>query len=110
MKICRVCKRELPEEMFQKDPKNKDGLKGSCKDCTKEYRKKYNAFQKERRKNAKGLEKAQKEAEYLLGGMKIYVLNYASKKEFKFNIINTNGETFNTNDSYKFFNYLRRKI
>lgn len=39
MKKCPKCGRELPEEMFGKDKKAKDGLLYLCKDCKKEYNK-----------------------------------------------------------------------
>jgi hypothetical protein len=41
MKICSKCKRELDESNFYKNKNKKDGLCAECKDCTKEYGKKY---------------------------------------------------------------------
>ena len=36
MKRCSKCGRELPEEMFNKCAKAKDGLQSHCKDCKRE--------------------------------------------------------------------------
>ena len=33
-KICLTCKQELNLHLFHKDKTGKDGLRGSCKDCT----------------------------------------------------------------------------
>ena len=42
-KICTSCNKELPanKDYFFKQKKGKHGLRGQCKDCAKEYRKKY---------------------------------------------------------------------
>lgn len=37
-KICKTCGRELPIEMFYKNPMSKDGHINSCKDCVREKR------------------------------------------------------------------------
>lgn len=37
-KICKTCGRELPIEMFYKNPMSKDGHINSCKDCQREKR------------------------------------------------------------------------
>ena len=41
-KICRKCGRLLPLSMFHKAKENKDGHVSSCKDCMKDYTRKYN--------------------------------------------------------------------
>jgi hypothetical protein len=37
MKVCSVCRKELPRERFYKKAKNKDGLTCACKDCRREH-------------------------------------------------------------------------
>ena len=48
-----------------------------------------------------------KKAETIIGGYKVSILNHPSQTEFKFTIMSTNGELFQTNDKGDFFNYLR---
>ena len=42
-KICNKCGEEKPAttDYFRKAKANKDGLRGQCKDCIKEYEKQY---------------------------------------------------------------------
>lgn len=40
-KVCSKCKRELPIEMFYKDKRGADGLRGYCKECTNVIANKY---------------------------------------------------------------------
>ena len=40
-KYCKKCDRTLPIEQFHKDKKSKDNYAFYCKDCTREYGKKY---------------------------------------------------------------------
>lgn len=55
MKVCSKCGRELDENMFTKDKTTKDGLRSSCKDCLKAYKKqnrdKHIAYMKEYNSN-----------------------------------------------------------
>lgn len=37
MKTCSKCERELPEDMFYKQSRAKDGLQSRCKDCVREH-------------------------------------------------------------------------
>ena len=39
IKVCRVCKKELPLECFSKDKNKKDGHSNRCKACDAEYKK-----------------------------------------------------------------------
>ena len=41
VKECTRCHRELPLEQFSKDKNQSDGLCKICKECTREYKKKY---------------------------------------------------------------------
>lgn len=53
-KICSKCGEEKPAttEYFGKAKRNKDGLRGQCKDCMKEYRKQYYKKNKEEEKES----------------------------------------------------------
>ena len=41
MKVCGKCRIEKPTVDFGKNKNSPDGLQGYCKECTKEYKKKY---------------------------------------------------------------------
>lgn len=68
MKICSKCRTEKELKDFSKDKKNKDGLDCRCKNCIKEYKKKYyeenkrvvRKYQNENKENIK-----QKRKEYI---------------------------------------------
>lgn len=47
-KICSKCGCILPVIMFHKSSKSKSGLRYRCKDCEREYRKKYLKENKEK--------------------------------------------------------------
>ena len=47
-KICSKCGIEKPDSEFKKDSKSKDGLYFRCKECDREYRRKYYAENRER--------------------------------------------------------------
>lgn len=40
MQVCRICKRELPDDCFQKNKTNKSGLDHRCKECRRKEAKK----------------------------------------------------------------------
>lgn len=42
-----------------------------------------------------------------LGGVKAFILNHVKKGEMRYNIVQTDGKTFKTNDREQFFEYLR---
>lgn len=110
MKICRVCGRLLSLDEFPKDENNKDGHKGICRDCTREYSRMYNQKQKIKYEKIKNIILGIDKAEQLLGGYRVYILNHASKGERKFNVVSTTGEVFNTDNREKFFEFLRGKV
>lgn len=110
MKECKGCHKILPLDMFPKDIENRDGHKGKCKECTRKYGKKYRELQKLKRLRLLGILGKEERAEFLLGGIKVYILNYAQKGEYKYNVQETNGNIYKTNNSEEFFNYLRGKI
>jgi len=109
MKRCSKCGQLLPLDSFSKEPTYKDGYKTVCKKCTNEYSREYRARKKDRRKTLLEIKKREPE-EYLLGGIKIYILNHAGDRECKFNVVSTSGEVFNTNNREKFFEFLRGKV
>lgn len=110
MKRCIKCGKLLDLSEFPLDRVNKDGHKGKCRKCTAEYNRKYNKQQKEKYLKIKGIITSTDKAEYLLGGIKIYILNHAGDRECKFNVVSTSGEVFNTNNREKFFEFLRGKV
>lgn len=46
MKICSICKKDLPYDYYYKDLGNKDGLSYHCKSCHNEKTKAYRAKNK----------------------------------------------------------------
>ena len=49
-KVCSKCKTEKPYEQFHKDKRRKDGIQSKCKECVREYDKKYRQENKEKLK------------------------------------------------------------
>ena len=47
MKMCNKCKRLLDESLFSKRSDTKDGLSYICKECKREYDKKFDAKKRE---------------------------------------------------------------
>lgn len=47
MKYCKFCQIDKSYSQFVKHPKTADGYSNKCKQCTKEYRKHYNKFNKQ---------------------------------------------------------------
>jgi 5-methylcytosine-specific restriction endonuclease McrA len=43
MKVCSMCRQELPSEAFAKDSSRKDGLQRNCKPCVREYGRRHRA-------------------------------------------------------------------
>ncbi len=106
MKRCGKCHQILPlsEFWFRK----KDGYYQSwCKNCSKNKSKE---SYKKNHKPQKRITAKEKNALFILGGYKIYILNYVSSKEFKYNIISTKGKFFKTNLSNQFIDKIREII
>lgn len=109
MKKCSCCQKELPESEFWKNRYTKDGLQTYCKSCqtaltTKSYRAKtirdglYNT-----------VKAFQTKEDFILGGIKITILNRPKVVEKMFNISNINtGENFSTNNKEYFFEKLEK--
>lgn len=99
MKKCRKCGEYLHKSRFSKDPQNKDGLKNRCKKCDAKYWKEY-----------KGYFNSDVEINENVGGYKIYILNYAKKSEFKYNIVSTNGNVWNFASKNLFLDKLKELL
>jgi hypothetical protein len=106
VKMCNECRRVLPLERFSPDAAYKGGYKTICKDCVNDYGRRYRERQKEKLRDYITLQELMK-AEKTLGGYKIFIQNHVKKGERKYNIVDTAGEVFKTNDKNEFFNYLR---
>lgn len=113
MKVCSICKRELPLSAFGKLYSSKDGLQYSCKKClnkrNREYfannRDKYHEYYR-KREDAKNLLDYNNMCD-AIGGYKIYILNHTKNGEYKYNIINTvTREVFKTNDKNEFIKFV----
>lgn len=48
MKTCSKCNNKKPAKEFHKDSRSKDGLNSRCKDCRKEYTRRYNTDNRDR--------------------------------------------------------------
>lgn len=114
-RTCKQCGRTLSLEMFpytsDKIYKNKY-RSHTCRRCksiyNKNYRKQYN---KEWRQTKQEVIHNLFEAN--CGGWKIYILKHYKQGEFKFNILSTTGELYQTNDFDEFLSFLssmRRKF
>ena len=127
-KRCTKCGRELPLSEFSRLKTGKNGLRPTCNECNraivkswyavhreerKEYTRRYNAAKKERLKTLAAREREQRQKEFkknVLAGWKMYVLNYASQRERKFNAVSTAGDVFRTNDKREFLAYLEKVL
>lgn len=111
MKKCSCCQKELPESEFWKNRSAKDGLQHCCKSChtlltQKSYRAKaikYNMYNT--------VKAFQPKEDFILGGIKITILNRPKVVEKTFNISNINtGENFSTNNKEYFFTKLEKLL
>ena len=114
-KTCSKCKREQTIDQFWADIRYKDGYMGVCKSCRRENTKRYMEKHPEHRlkrlnasKNWHKEQKVIKNADNILGGWTIYIPNYVKNREFKFNAISTNGESFKTNTYTDFVDWIHK--
>lgn len=106
MKKCRICGKYLPESKFYKATANKDGLRCECKRCNYEYFKLHKAHEVHEKSQCY----VQDDSEQTCGGYKIYILNYAKKGEFKYNIVSTEGSVYNYNDVNEFYEKMKEVL
>lgn len=112
VKRCSICRRALPLDRFSKDAAYKGGYKTICKDCVNDYGRAYREKETQKYNEMREYITLQElmKAEKILGGYKIFIQNHTKKGESKYNVIDTAGEVFKTNNKDEFFNYLRGKI
>lgn len=123
-KICTKCKRELPLSEFSRMKNGKNGLRSWCNECNRavarawqkanrerllKYLQEYRAKQKEKMKTLAAREREERRkafAKDVLGGYTIYILNYPTNKERKYNAVATTGDVFKTNDKNEFLRFV----
>lgn len=128
-KRCTKCGRELPLSEFCKQKTGKNGLMPICRTCNRKKVKEWGAAhperirekqrqyrQRKRDKIQKKLERREeKEREFrkkifnldVLGGYRIYILNYPTKSERKYNVVSTAGDVFKTNSKAEFLQFVQ---
>lgn len=127
-KVCSKCNRELPLSMFTKEKHGKYGLKSICKDCAtilvkkwyeknlehaRSYQRKYRAEKKARLNTLAKRDKEKRCKSFktdVLGGYKIYILNYPRKKEKKYNVVSTAGDVFKTDKKEEFLQFIVEQV
>lgn len=123
-KICTKCKRELPLSEFSRMKNGKNGLRSWCNECNraaarawaqanperfKETCRKNYIKRKEKMKTLAAREREERRkafAKDVLGGYTIYILNYPTNKERKYNAVATTGDVFKTNDKKEFLRFV----
>lgn len=106
-KVCYRCKRELPVSEFYKQKRQKDGLHPYCKVCCVGVDRINRHKRKLRQERLARGEIIEPNSKFdVLGGYKCYILNYAQKGEFRFNVVSTTGDAFKTNNKSEFIDYI----
>mgnify|MGYP000143278260 CR=1 FL=1 len=123
-KICTKCKRELPLSEFSRMKNGKNGLRPWCNECNraaarawaqanperfKETCRKNYIKRKEKMKTLAAREREEWRKAFVkdvLGGYTIYILNYPTNKERKYNAVSTAGDVFKTNDKKEFLRFV----
>lgn len=106
-KICTKCKRELPLSEFSRLKGGKNGLRSLCNECNRaivrawqkankekiaRYQQEYRDKRKQKMKTLAAREREARRkafAKDVLGGYTIYILNYPTNKERKYNAVST---------------------
>jgi len=124
VKTCTKCGRLLPIEKFTPAPNYKYGVYSRCRECNNESSKIYyhqnhekiRSYQKDYNKKLKQEEERLKQMEHLkscevLGGWRIYVLNYCKDGEAKYTCVKVStADVYRTNDKAEFLKYLEGEI
>lgn len=123
-KICTKCKRELPLSEFSRLKGGKNGLRSLCNECNRaivrawqkankekiaRYQQEYRDKRKQKMKTLAVREREERRkafAKDVLGGYTIYILNYPTNKERKYNAVSTAGDVFKTNDKKEFLRFV----
>lgn len=125
-KRCTKCGRELPLSEFSRMKRGKNGLRTWCNECNRatarawhkankekhlKYLREYRAKRKEKMKTLAEREREARRKDFakdVLGGYKIYILNYPTNKERKYNAVSTAGDVFKTNNKAEFLQFVQR--
>lgn len=99
MKTCIKCRKSKPESEFYPDRSNKR-LMPHCKDCAKKLSIEW------QRQNRMSKAEQNRQME-VVGGYKMFILNYTKKGEYKYQIVSTNGKSFMTNNSSEFMDKVK---
>lgn len=110
--ICRKCKQILPITDFYLNTGFPLGHSTDCLPCWQAKSRAYKEKARLEKWKAKQKLKRQtlRDADYFLGGWNIYIQNHSKENEFKFNILSTRGEIYQTDDFNNFINYLKGNI
>lgn len=124
-KRCTKCGRELPLSEFSRMKNGKNGLRPWCNECNRaaarawaqanperfkeNLRKNYIRRKEEAKTLAARERKARRKAfaKDVLGGYTIYILNYPTNKERKYNAVSTAGDVFKTNSKAEFLQFVQ---
>lgn len=93
---CRVCGQDKPETDFYVSQGKRCTI---CKACNKQAFYDWNKKQTEKRRE-------RRDAEAVVGGWRIAILNHNKVNESKYQAVNTNGKSFFTSDKGEFLQFL----
>lgn len=116
-KVCKICGKNKPLSDFTVDFGFKDNHVNSCKKCESQRKREYRKAHPEYREIVKNsVKKAKMEQEIMdnldniLGGYRIHILKYCKEKEYKFNIVTTDGRSYRTNTFTDFIDWLMKEF
>lgn len=120
MKSCRVCNIEKPLDSFNKSKRNKDGFNNMCKECGKEYAKKYRKenyemiIQKEREREKseinKSIRKKYREENKLSRSEYYKKYRLENKDKVLLSISNSRKKRYHNDPNYKLKELIRGAI
>lgn len=121
VKTCTKCGRTLTLDHFSPAPSYKYGVYSRCHECVNEASKQYARTHREKvsqrnKEYRQRWEEKQRQLRELqdceiLGGYRIYVLNYCKEGEAKYTCVKVEtAEVYRTNDKRKFLDYLEGVI
>lgn len=106
MKKCGKCHRILPlsDFWFRKEDVY---YQSYCKKCNTISSKKYSKKTSYRKKKK---DVNEEKSNFILGGYKIYILNYCYNNEFRYNIVSTKGDVFKTCSPSEFLEKIKEVL